>query len=95
MGVETTHHFHPLKKNRGWKLLGSGPLTQFVISEAPLGSIFGAVCGGHVADFMAYLLPRRATIFKSRILGLEVSYFMLFLICLIPNKAVKIIIKHT
>ncbi len=32
--------------------------SQFVTPEAPLGSIFGAVCGGHVADFMAYLLPR-------------------------------------
>ena len=27
--------------------------------KAPLGSIFGAVCGGHVADFMAHRLPRR------------------------------------
>ena len=29
------------------------------ITKAPLGSIFGAVCGGHVADFMAHRLPRR------------------------------------
>ena len=68
-----------------------------MISEAPLGSIFGAVCGGHVADFMAYLLPRRTTedfshdskwmIEIKDFGGWKLVISWLSLICLIPNKA--------
>jgi len=46
-----------------YQYLGFSDLSAASIAcAAPLGSIFGAVCGGHVADFMAYLLPRHGRI---------------------------------
>lgn len=46
-----------------YQYLGFSDLSAASIAcSAPLGSIFGAVCGGHVADFMAHRLPRHGRI---------------------------------
>ena len=51
------------------------------IQQAPLGSIFGAVCGGHIADFLAQQWPRRLRFGKKKrscILSLFIGVFSSF-----------------
>ncbi|CAK9006042.1 unnamed protein product [Durusdinium trenchii] len=46
-----------------YQYLGFSDLSAASIAcAAPLGSIFGAVCGGHIADFVAQLWPRHGRI---------------------------------